>query len=55
MANGKLTGFVFAKHNVQMFALAECIFKTAVRDGGGRVRWCEELLFYFDCISYLVQ
>lgn len=36
MANGKLAGFVFAKHNVQMFALAECIFKTAAK----RRRWC---------------
>lgn len=25
MANGVRTGFVFAKHNVQMFVLAECI------------------------------
>lgn len=49
MANGMLTGFVFAKHNVQMFALAECSFKTQTLPGGmGAV-----VPFYFDCISYL--
>lgn len=55
MANGVLTGFVFAKYNVQMFVLAAMHFKTGetkmttVGKGG----W-EGDVFYSDCISYLV-
>lgn len=51
-------GFVFAKHNVQMFVLAECNFETSVRStipGHDRRTVGVGGAFYSDCISYLVQ